>query len=77
MTDTIQTYKRLTRVLTGTRKTLAEACKDLEISIDIIEDDVLEHHCQECSHCGIWGTAHRVDEDEFPVCGLCFRLVVR
>jgi len=70
-------YKRLTKVLTGTRKTLAEACRELEIDINLVEDDLLEKDCQECSHCGIWGISHRLDEDDFPVCRLCYSLVGR
>ena len=76
MTDTNQ-YKRLASHLTKTRKTLGEACKDLDIDINEVDDYELEQHIEECSHCGIWGSDHRHDEDDFPVCKLCFSLVGR
>ena len=77
MIDTNQTYRRLTKALSGTRKTLTEACQDIGIHINDVDDYLLEQHCLECSHCGIWGTNHRLDNDEFPVCQLCFKLVGR
>lgn len=76
MTDT-NPYKRLARCLNKSRKTLSEACKELDIDIDFIDDADLDDHIQECSHCGIWGIDHKHDEDEFPVCKLCFSLVGR
>ena len=76
MTDTNQ-YKRLAKKLDRTRKTLTEACKELGIDIDFVDDFDLEQHIQECSHCGIWGIDHRRDSDDFPVCRLCFSLVGR
>lgn len=77
MIDTNQMYRRLTKRLSGTRKTLTEACRDADIDIELVDDYLLEQHVQECSHCGIWGTNHRRDSDEFPVCQLCFSLVGR
>lgn len=77
MTDIDPTYRRLAKSLNKTRKTLTQACTELDIDIDYIEDDVLDQHTQECSHCGIWGSDHREDEDGFPVCKLCFGLVGR
>ena len=38
----------------------------------LIDKDTIE-----CSHCGIWGDNHRRDEDDFPICKLCFDLVGR
>ena len=76
MIDTNQ-YKRLTKCLSKTRKTLSEACLELNIAIDDVDDFELDQHIQECSHCGIWGTDHRHDEDDFLVCKLCFSLVGR
>lgn len=76
MTDTNQ-YKRLSQCLNKTRKTLNEACEELNIDIDDVDDNQLDIHIQECSHCGIWGDNHRLDEDDFPVCKLCFSLVGR
>ena len=75
MTDISQQYKRLAKNLSGTRKTLAEVCQDLNIDIDYIDDSELSHYVSECSHCDIWGTNHRLDTDDFPVCVLCLRLV--
>jgi hypothetical protein len=77
MTDTNQQYRRLTKSLNKTRKTLSQVCKELDIDIDDVDDFLLEQHVQECSHCGIWGTDHRQDEDSFAVCNLCFGLVGR
>lgn len=77
MTDTNQMYRRLSRGLNKTRKTLSQVCTDLDIDIDSVDDYLLEQHIQECSHCGIWGTDHREDEDRFIVCKLCFSLVGR
>lgn len=76
MTDTNQ-YKRLTSHLNRTRVALSDACQELDIDPDEVQDEILEQHIQECSHCGIWGTNHRRDEDEFPVCKLCFGLIGR
>ena len=75
MTDTNQIYKRLTKRLHKTRKTLSEACYELGIAIDDVDDFLLEQHIQECSHCGVWGVDHRSDADDFPVCKLCYSLV--
>jgi alpha-D-ribose 1-methylphosphonate 5-triphosphate diphosphatase PhnM len=75
MTDITQMYKRLAKNLSGSRRTLAEVCRDLNIDIESIDDNMLSHYVVECSHCDIWGTTHRMDEDDFPVCALCLRLV--
>lgn len=75
MTDTNQVYRRLTKHLNKTRKTLSQVCNELNIDIDIVDDFMLEQNIQECSHCGIWGIDHKQDEDQFPVCKLCFSLV--
>jgi hypothetical protein len=77
MTDINNLYKRLTKRLTGTRKTLTEACQDAGIDIEDIDDYLLEEYCKECSHCGIWGSDHKTDRDYFPVCRICFGLVGR
>ena len=77
MTDINQMYKRLTKKLSGTRKTLAEACEDAGIDPETLDDYLLEEYCKECSHCGIWGTDHKIDQDDFPVCRICFGLVGR
>ena len=75
MTDTSPKYRRLAAQLNKTRKTLSQACGELDIDIDEVEDELLDRHTQECSHCGIWGNDHRTDADDFPVCKLCFSLV--
>jgi hypothetical protein len=69
------TYRRLTKQLTGTRKTLTQACIDAGVDIEDVDDYLLEQWCCECSHCGIWGTKHTLDSDSFPVCNLCLSLV--
>ena len=76
MTDT-NLHKILSTCLNKTRKSLSEACDELNIDIDLIDDYELEQYIEECSHCGIWGNDHRHDEDDFPVCKLCFSLVGR
>jgi hypothetical protein len=75
MTDTNQTYKRLSKKLSGTRKTLTQACHEAGVDIEDVDDHTLEQWCCECSHCGIWGTDHKTDNDNFPVCRICFGLV--
>jgi len=77
MTDTNPQYQKLTKELSGTRKTLAEACETLNIDPDDIDDELLEHHCCECSNCGIWGTDHRTDRDGFAICKVCFQIIGR
>jgi hypothetical protein len=77
MTDTNPTYRRLTKQLSGTRKTLTQACIDAGVDIEDVDDYLLEQWCRECSHCGIWGTDHKTDTDDFPVCRICFGLVGR
>ena len=76
MTDS-NLYKKLAKRLNRTRKSLSEVCQEIDTDIDFIDDYELDKHIQECSHCGIWGTDHRHDEDDFPVCKLCFNLVGR
>ena len=68
-------YKRLTKQLSGTRKTLTQACIDAGVDIEDIDDALLSEAIKECSHCDIWGTSHKEDTEGFPVCALCFRLV--
>lgn len=75
MTDINQNYRRLAKHLNKTRKTLTQVCKEYDIDIDEIEDELLEQHIQECSHCGIWGSDHKFDTDQFPVCKICFSFV--
>jgi hypothetical protein len=75
MTDINLTYKRLAKNLSGSRKTLTEVCEELNIDIESIDDSMLSHYVSECSHCDIWGTTHKLDEDDFPVCVLCLSLV--
>lgn len=77
MTDTSldRTYKRLAKSLTGSRKTLTQACFDVGVDIEDIDDSLLSEAVLECSHCSIWGTTHKEDSEGFPVCVLCFRLV--
>lgn len=77
MTDTNPTYRRLTKSLNGTRKTLTQACRDLNIDLDDIEDYILQSTIDQCSHCNVWSTKLIEDLDGMPICGLCERLVGR
>jgi hypothetical protein len=61
--------------LDKTRKSLQEACDELELPIDLIDESSLDQYIVECSHCGIWTKTPRWDQDDFPVCKLCFTLV--
>ena len=75
MTDISPSYRRLSKYLTGTRKTLTQACRDLDIDIEDVDDSYLGKVVQQCSHCDIWGRQHINDRDDNPVCALCLRLV--
>jgi hypothetical protein len=77
MTDTNQLYLLLASKLNRSRKTLSDACYELNIDPETVDDYTLEQYAQECSHCGIWGNNHKRDEDNFPICRLCFGLVGR
>ena len=68
-------YRRLSKQLSGTRKTLTQACRDADVDIDDVDDNYLGQVIQQCSHCDIWGTQHKTDRDANPVCVLCLRLV--
>jgi hypothetical protein len=69
------TYRKLTKSLSGTRKTLTQACRDVGVDIDDVDDGLLSTFVSQCSHCDIWGTVHVEDKDENPVCVLCYSLV--
>lgn len=71
MTDTNQHYRQLTKKLNRTRKTLWEACEELDIDPNTVDDYELESYVTECSNCGIWGTNHRRDSDNFSICNYC------
>lgn len=75
MTDTNPQYRRLVKQLTGTRKTLTQACRDADTDLEDVDDYYLGLVIQQCSHCDIWGTQHKTDRDLNPVCALCLRLV--
>lgn len=68
-------YRKLVKNLSGTRKTLMQACRDVDIDLDEVDDYFLDKVVSQCSHCDIWGTQHKPDLDQNPICGLCFRLV--
>lgn len=70
-------YKRLVSVLNGTRKSLWQVCRELDIDVNYLDDEHLESLVVNCSNCGIWGTNHEHDEYDFPICKLCFRLIGR
>ena len=77
MTDINQKYRRLAKALNGTRKTLSQVCRDLDIHIDDVEDDILQDTIDQCSHCNIWSNKLIEDLDGMPICSLCERLVGR
>lgn len=68
-------YRKLARHLNKTRKTLTQACNELEIDLDDVEDEHLQAAIDQCSHCNIWSTDLKDDDDGNLVCALCFRLV--
>ena len=68
-------YKRLAKVLNTTRKTLTQACTELDIILDNVEDDLLQQEIDQCSHCNIWSFKLIEDLDGIPVCPVCVRLV--
>lgn len=72
MTDTNQSYKRLTKALSKTRKSLTQTCHELGIDLDSIEDHILVKHIDQCSHCNIWSTELQQDLDDNPICRTCF-----
>lgn len=68
-------YRRLAKHLNRTRKTLTQACNELNIDLDTVEDEYLQAAIDQCSHCNVW--SKDLDDDEYGnlVCQLCFRLV--
>lgn len=68
-------YRKLVKNLSGTRKTLMQACRDVDIELEEVDDSILDKAILQCSHCDIWGTQHKPDLDHNPICGLCLRLV--
>jgi hypothetical protein len=77
MTDTNQKYLRLAKALKGTRNTLVQTCRDLNIDIDDVQDDLLQNAVDQCSHCNIWSDRLIEDLDGMPICRVCERLVGR
>lgn len=77
MTDTNPIYRKLTKHLNKTRKSIVDVCRDLGIDLDDVEDYYLDKHIMQCSHCDIWGTDHIADLDENPICLVCERIVGR
>jgi hypothetical protein len=73
MTD--HQYKRLTKLLNKTRKPLLQACQELNLDVDMLDYDVFEKHCSQCTHCDIWGTTHVPDLDYNPICKVCLDIV--
>lgn len=73
MTDT--NYKRLTKALNGTRKSLTKTCHELGIDADEVEDHILMNLIGTCTHCDIWSTSLIQDLDDNPICRTCFNLV--
>ena len=52
-----------------------QACRDVDIELEEVDDSILDKAILQCSHCDIWGTQHKPDLDHNPICGLCLRLV--
>ena len=52
-----------------------QACRDVDIDLDDVDDYFLDKVILQCSHCDIWGTQHKPDLDQNPICTLCSRLV--
>jgi hypothetical protein len=77
MIDTNQTYRRLAKALNGTRKTLSQVCRDLDIDMEAVQDEQLQNTIDQCSHCNIWSDRLVEDLDGMPICKLCERLVGR
>ncbi len=75
MTDINPLYRRLAKALNGTRKTLTDACRELDISIEDVDDYYLQDAIDQCSHCNIWTHNLVEDLDGNPICGVCERLV--
>lgn len=64
-------YKRLTKHLDRTRRSLWEVCRDIGIDYDDVDIYSLEKHIMQCTHCDIW-TKHPVEDlDGNPICSVC------
>ena len=68
-------YKRLAKHLNKTRKTIYQACEDIGLDVDSLDYYDFDKYCKQCTHCDIWGTDHKPDLDDNPICTVCFRLV--
>jgi HD superfamily phosphohydrolase len=71
MTDINPQYLELTKLLNGTRKSLAQLCADANIDTDRLDYDLLRQHIDQCSHCNIWTTKPIQDLDGNPICKVC------
>jgi hypothetical protein len=67
-------YKRLAKNLLNTRKPLFQACKELGIDMEDVDDYLLQQTIDQCSHCNIWSTKLVEDLDGNPICPLCVRV---
>lgn len=75
MTDTNPIYRKLVNNLKNTRKTLFQACKEADVDLEDVDDTQLDKVIKQCTHCDIWGTQHKPDLDDNPICGVCLRIV--
>lgn len=66
-------YKRLSSALNNTRKTIKQACEELDIDYDSL--DVTQLEIDQCSHCGRWSLLLVQDLDDNPICRFCVDLV--
>jgi len=74
MTDTNQIYQQLSKSLNKTRKSLNEACNELDINMESVNFDLLQPIIDQCSHCNIWSNTLIPDLDDNPICKVCVNL---
>jgi hypothetical protein len=72
MIDTNQIYQQLSKSLNKTRKSLSEACN--ELNIDNVNFELLQPIIDQCSHCNIWSNTLVPDLDNNPICKVCVNL---
>ena len=75
MIDINSTYRRLSKHLNKTRKTLTQVCRELEIDISEVEDYYLQKEIDQCSHCDLWSKELKDDLDGNPICPVCYDLI--
>ena len=66
-------YKRLRLTLNNTRKSVFQACEELDIDFEQVDQSLLE--IDQCTHCGRWSLTLVDDLDQNPICRFCVELV--